>query len=174
MARLKRLYGELHLKVNETKSAVASAFGRKFLGYSLWAAPKREVKRRVSTQARETFKARVRQLTKRSAGRSMEQVIEKLRRYVLGWKAYYQLAQTPNVFRELDEWMRHRLRALQLKQWRHGRTIYRELLARGASNKLAAQIAKNGRRWWHNSALGLNKILTVAYFDQLGMPKLSS
>src|SRR6266542_522545 len=95
MALLKRLYGRLHLKINESKSAVTSAFGRKFLGYSLWVAPKGEVKRTVSKKARETFKQRIRQLTRRSCGRSMTEVAELLRRYMLGWKGYFSLAQTP-------------------------------------------------------------------------------
>ena len=173
MALLKRLYDKLHLTMNESKSAVASAFGRKFLGYSLWAARKGEVRRAVSAKARETFKQRIRQLTRRSGGRSMAEVIERLRRYVLGWKAYFGLAQTPGVWRELDGWMRHRLRAIQLKQWRRGSTIYRELLALGAPITVAKQVAANSRRWWHNSGMALNKVLTIAYFDRLGMPRLS-
>lgn len=173
MALLKRLYDKLHLKINESKSAVASAFGRKFLGYSLWAAPKGEVKRAVSKKALTTFKQRIRQLTRRSGGRSMPQVIEPLRRYMLGWKAYFGLAQTSGVWRKLDEWLRHRLRAIQLKHWRRGKTIYRELLALGASAKVARLVAANSRRWWHNSRMALNSVLTIAYFDRLGLPRLS-
>ncbi len=78
MALLKRLYDKLHLTINASKSAVASAFGRKFLGYSLWAAPKGEIKRKVSAKALATFKQRIRQLTRRSGGRSMTELIEPL------------------------------------------------------------------------------------------------
>ena len=173
MNQLKRLYAKLHLTINESKSAVASAFGRKFLGYSLWKAPKGEVKRAVSKKAITTFKQRVRGLTWRSGGRSMTEVIEHLRGYVLGWKAYFGQAQTPRIFRELDEWMRHRLRAIQLKQWRRGKTIYRELRALGATEKVAVLVARNGRRWWRNSGMRLNSVLTISYFDRLGMPRLS-
>lgn len=173
MVLLKRRYDKLHLKINESKSAVASAFGRKFLGYSLWLAGKGEVKRAVSWKARETFKQRIRQLTRRNCGRSMTELIEPLRRYVLGWKAYYGLAQTPRIWRELDEWMRHRLRAIQLKHWRHGATIYRELRALGATEKVALQVAGNSRRWWRNSRYALNSVLRIAYFDSLGVPRLS-
>jgi RNA-directed DNA polymerase len=129
MTALRKRYARLHLKVNDAKSAVARAFGRKFLGYCLWAAPGGEVKRAVAAKAKAAFKQRVRWLTKRNRGRSMERVVRELRGYVLGWKAYFHLAQTPRVMRELDEWLRHRLRALQLKQWRRGTTIYREPLA---------------------------------------------
>jgi RNA-directed DNA polymerase len=173
MSLLTRLYDKLHLKINESKSAVASAFGRKFLGYALWMARKGEVKRTVAHKARETFKQQIRWKTRRSGGRSMSDVIEKLRPYILGWKAYFGLAQTPKAWRELDEWMRHRLRAIQLKQWKRGTTIYPKLLALGASVKVARLVAANSRRWWRNSQLALNSVLTIAYFDALGMPRLS-
>ena len=95
MAYLRTLYGGLKLQVNEAKSAVASAFGRKFLGYALWVAKGKEVKCAVAKKALDNFKDRIRQLTRRSGGRSMAQVVEKLRPYLLGWKAYFGLAQTP-------------------------------------------------------------------------------
>ena len=137
MALLQRVYAKLGLKVNETKSAVANAYGRKRLGYSLWETRKGEVKRRVADIAMVRFKQRARQLTRRSSGRSMAQGVEKLRPYLLGWKAYFGLAQEPKVWRELDEWVRRRLRAIQLKHWKRGPTIYRELQALGASVKVA-------------------------------------
>jgi RNA-directed DNA polymerase len=65
------------------------------------------------------------------------------------------------------------MRAIQLKQWRRGTTIYRELRALGASEKVALLVAKNSRRWWRNSRMALNNMLTIAYFDRLGMPRLS-
>ena len=170
---MRKLYCRLHLKVNEAKSAVASAFGRKFLGYSLWVGPGGEVKRAVAVRAITTFKRRIRWLTRRRCGRNLSEVAEELRCYVPGWKAYFKLAQTPRVFRELDEWLRHRLRALQLKHWRRGTTVYRELRALGANSEQAAQVAGNARRWWRNSRLGLNRVLTIAYFDRLGVPRLS-
>ena len=109
MVLLGKLYAGLKLQINEAKSAVASAFGRKFLGYALWVAKGKEVKCAVAHKALQNFKARIRQLTRRSGGRSMSQVVNKLRPYLLGWKAYFGLAQTPKVWRELDEWLRHRL-----------------------------------------------------------------
>ncbi len=173
MAYLRKLYAKLQLQINEAKSAVASAFGRKFLGYALWVAKGNEVKCAVSQKALDNFKARIRQLTGRSGGRSMAQVVEKLRPYLLGWKAYFELAQTPRFWRELDEWMRHRLRAIQLKQWKRGSTIYRELMALGASQSAAERVADNSRCWWRNSRGTLNTVLTIAYFDRLGVPRLS-
>jgi len=173
MRALRKLYGKLRLKVNEAKSAVAPAFGRKFLGYCLWQTRKGEVKRAVAAQAVQAFKQRVRQATRRSGGRSIDQVVQLLRQYVPGWKTYFQLAQTPQVWRELDEWVRHRLRALQLKHWRRGTTMYGALRALGATPAQAQRIASNARRWWHNSRYELNRVLPIAYFDRLGVPRLS-
>ncbi|MDO8772954.1 MAG: group II intron reverse transcriptase/maturase [Burkholderiaceae bacterium] len=173
MAYLRKLYGGLKLQINEAKSAVASAFGRKFLGYALWVAKGKEVKCAVAHKALDNFKARIRQFTRRSGGRSMEQVVEKLRPYLLGWKAYFGLAQTPRVWRELDEWLRHRLRAIQLSHWRRPKTIYRELRALGGSVDVALQVAGNCHRWWRNSNGVIKTVLTLAYFDRLGLPRLS-
>jgi RNA-directed DNA polymerase len=121
MALLRRLYARLHLTVNETKSAVANVFAnRKFLGYSVWMGPQGSVKRKVASKALDTFKYQIRSLTRRSSGRSLQQVVDRLRPYILGWKAYFRLAQIPTVWRDLDQWVRHRLRAIKLKQWKRG------------------------------------------------------
>ncbi len=173
MAVLRKLYGKLHLAVNEAKSAVASVFGRKFLGYSLWMAKGGVVKRRVADKPIATFKQRVRQLTRRSGGRSMPEVVQRMRPYVLGWKAYFGLSQTPKVWREFDEWLRHRMRAIQLKHWKRGTTIFREPRALGAPQGVAQRVAANSRRWWRNSAKLLNSVLTIDYCDRLGVPRLS-
>jgi RNA-directed DNA polymerase len=169
---LRQLYARLHLKVNETKTAVAEATGRKFLGYDLWRSGDR-IKCAVARKAMETFKQRIRELTRRTGGRSLPEVAERLREYIPGWKAYFRLAQTPSAFHELDKWIRHRLRALQLKHWRRGTTMYRELRAMGASESDAQRVAANNRRWWRNSYRRLNRAMPIAYFDRLGVPRLS-
>lgn len=173
MEWLRKLYGELKLQINEAKSAVGSALGRKFLGYTLWVAKGREVKCKVADKALGDFKARIRQLTRRSGGCSMAQVVDRLRLYLLGWRAYFGMAQTPRVWRGLDEWLRHRLRAIQLKQWGRPSTIYRELKTLGAGDSVAKRVAVNSRRWWCNSDRLLKTVLTIAHFDRLGLPRLS-
>ena len=173
MRLLRRLYAKLHLTVNETKSAVASVFGRKFLGYSLWVVKGKVVQLTVAKKALLTFKQRVRELTWRSGGRSMVEVVKRLRVYLLGWKAYFALAPAIKVRRELDEWLRHRLRAIQLKHWRRGTTMFRELRALGASVEVAKQVAGNARRWWRNSDRLIKTTLTIAHFDRLGVPRIS-
>lgn len=173
MALLRRLYAKLHLVVNESKSAVGSAFGRKFLGYSLWGERGKVVKLKVADKPLAAFKQRIRELTRRSGGSSMPQIVEKLRTYMLGWKGYFNLAQTPGIWRGLDEWLRHRLRAIQLKRWKRGKTMHRELTQLGAAPSVARQVAANNRRWWRNSDRLLKTVLTIAYFDRLGVPRLS-
>jgi RNA-directed DNA polymerase len=173
MAYLRKLYTGLKLQINEAKSAVASAFGRKFLGYGLWVAKGKEVKCKVADRPLEDFKARIRQLTCRSGGRSMAQVVEKLRSYLLGWKAYFGMAQTPKIWRELDRWLRRRLRAIQLSHWKRPRAIHRELKGLGAPEDVAKQVAGNCHRWWHKSDGAIKRVLTIAYFDRLGLPRLS-
>lgn len=172
MALLLKLYGRLRLKVNEAKSAVASVFQRKFLGFSFWVAPGGKVKRRVAAKAMTTFKARVRKLTWRSCGRRLEQVVERLRSYVLGWKGYFRLAETPGVWSDLDKWIRHRMRAVQLKQWRRGWTAYRELVAMGARPNVAQTVAGNYGCWWRNSGMLLHAVLDLSWADRLGIPRL--
>jgi RNA-directed DNA polymerase len=170
---LRRLFAQLKLRINEAKSAVDLATNRKFLGYSFWIGPGRTVHFRVASKALVSMKERVRRITRRSGGRSVDQVVADLRGYLVGWKNYFSLAETPSVFADLDKWLRHRLRALHLKQWKRGRTVYRELRARGASERVAATVAANTRRWWKNAALYLHLVLTTGYFDALGVPRFA-
>ena len=174
MAALRRLFANLRLRVNEAKSAVARATQRQFLGFSFWVAKGRVVKRRIAAKAMSRMKDRVRQITTRSGGRSLARVCEELGTYLAGWKGYFRIAETPGVLRDTDQWIRHRLRALQLKHWKRGRTIYRELIARGMSPLAAARVAANGRRWWHNSAMAIHIAMPNALFDKLGVPRLAT
>jgi len=129
-------------------------------GYAFWAAPGGAIKRRVADKPMATFKHRIRQLTRRSGGRSMVEVVERLRLYLLGWKGYFRLAQTQKVWKELE-------------QWKRGRTIYRELIALGAIPEIAQLVAANSRRWWGNSGKALNAVLTLEWADKLRIPRLS-
>ena len=97
MQLLKRLYGRLRLRINETKSAVDRPWNRKFLGYSFWVAKGPVVKLKVAPKALEAMKARVWGITNRNAGRSMKSIFEEMRSYLAGWKEYFRLANTPKV-----------------------------------------------------------------------------
>jgi len=175
MRTLRRRYAKLRLRVNEAKSAVARPWGRKFLGYSFWVTKGGEVRRRVAPQALGAMKERVRLITSRNGGRSLTSVIGELRGYLLGWKEYFHRAETPSVFRDLDAWIHHRLRAIQLKQWRSGTTVYRELRARGTPRTVARAAAAHASRWWRTAAHGaLHRALPTSYYDALGVPRLAA
>ena len=174
LAELKKQYVKLKLKVNESKSAVGPATTRKFLGFSFWYGPGGQVKRRVAKKALDKLKREVKRKTRRNAGRSMQSVLEDLSRYLAGWKAYFGLAETPGIFDDVDKWIRHRLRVVQLKQWKRGRTAYRELRRLGVSEDLAAAIARGTRRWWWNGSKRLHHALPNSHFARLGLPSLRS
>ena len=172
---LRRLYTRLRLRINEAKSAVARPWDRKFLGYSFWVAKGQKVKCRVAPKALKAMKARVRELTNRNRGRSMKTIYVELRKYLTGWKAYFQLAETPGIFGSMDEWIRHRLRAAQLKQWKRGTTVYRKLRARGATERYARAAAAHARRWWRTAAHGaVHTALPMRFYDQVGIPRLAT
>jgi RNA-directed DNA polymerase len=174
MKAMRRIYGELRLRINEEKSGVAPARKRGFLGFSFWMAADGAIKRGVAGKALKAMKDRVREITKRTRGRSVRQVVADLRRYLLGWKEYFKLAETPRVFRGLDEWIRHRLRAIYLKQWKRGRTVFRKLRARGLSVTAAARVASGTRRWWRNSQMAIHIALPNRHFAELGLPQLGA
>ena len=113
-------------------------------------------------------------LTHRTRGRSIGQIVQDLRSYLVGWKLYFRLADTPRLFGDLDEWIRHRLRAIQLTQWRQSRTVYRELIARGIGRAAAATVARFTRCWWKNSAKAINLALPNRLFAELGLPPLGA
>jgi len=173
METLKRLYGQLRLRINEAKSAVARPQDRTFLGYSFGYAKGGVVKRRVASKALGAMKERVRRITTRNGGRSMPSVCAELRSYLTGWRNYFRLAETPYVFSPVDEWLRHRLRMMQLKQGKRGTTIYREMRRLEASVDAARQVAMNSRRWWKNSAKLLHTALPTSYYDRMGVPRLA-
>ena len=174
MEGLVGLYAGLKLRVNVAKSAVAPVWERSFLGYSFWVASGKIVKRRVSPKALSKMKERVRAITARNGGRSLAAVAAELRSYLVGWKAYFRLADTPGVFADVDSWLHRRLRMLMLKQWKRARTIYRELQRRGVSGKALGMAARFGRRWWHAAAhKALHIALPGKYFESLGVPRLA-
>lgn len=173
MKTLRRLYARLRLQINESKSAIARPWDRKFLGYSFWVDTDGTIRRRVADRALATMKDRVRSITIRH-GRSLTSIIADLRSYLAGWKQYFRLAEVPRMFRDLDGWIRHRLRAIQLKHWRRFGTILRKLRALGLSAHHAGEVATNAGRWWKHSAHALNRALPIRYFDSLGLPRLAT
>jgi len=163
--------GKLKLRVNQQKSAVARPWQRKFLGFSFTL--HREPQRRIAPQAIQRFKEKVRELTRRTRGVSVEKMAEQLGRYLQGWQGYFGYCQTPSVLRDLDYWTRRRLRAFLWKQWKRGTVRFRELTARGVDRELAAQTAGSAHGPWRLAeSPGLHIALPNAYFASLGIPSL--
>jgi RNA-directed DNA polymerase len=163
----------LKLKVNKAKSAVAKPSVRKFLGFSFTGG--REPRRRIAPQALARFKARVRELTRRTRGRSLAQIVKELSVYLRGWRGYFGFCQTPSVLRALDEWTRRRLRAIAWKQWKRGRTRFAKLRRRGVGRDLAAQTAGSPCGPWRiSNSPALNIALPIVYFGSLGLPSVAN
>jgi RNA-directed DNA polymerase len=162
----------LKLKVNETKSAVARPQERKFLGFSFTAGP--EVKRVIAPKALDRFQRRIREITRRAKGVSIQKTIEELASYMRGWRGYFGFCETPVVLEYLTRWVRLRLRAALWRQWKTPRRRRAALLALGVRPRLAKNTAGSGRGPWY---LAKSKALSVglsnAYFRSLGLPTLT-
>lgn len=164
----KFLAKRLKLKVNKTKSAVAKPSVRKFLGFSFTSG--KEPRRRIAPQAIARFKAKVRELTRRTRGASLPQIVKELSVYLIGWRGYFGFCQTPSVLRALDERTKRRLRAIAWKQWKRGRTRFAELRRCGVGRDLAAQTAGSPHGPWRLAASpALHIALSNVAFRSLGL-----
>jgi RNA-directed DNA polymerase len=161
----------LQLKVNAHKSAVARPGERKFLGFSFTGG--QQPRRRIAPKAIARFKGRVRELTRRTRGVSIESMVTQLSTYLRGWHGYFGFCQTPTVLGDLESWLRRRLRAVLWKQWKRGRRRFAELRKRGISAELAAKTASSAHGPWHlANSPALAMALPNAYFASLGLPPL--
>ena len=161
----------LKLKVNQAKSAVAQPRQRKFLGFSFTG--EREPRRRVAPKAIARFKERIREQTRRTRGISLRQMVKEIATYLRGWLGYFADCQTPSVLRDLETWLRRRLRSVVWKQWKRGRTRFRELRKRGVRADLAASTAGSSHGPWRlANSPALSVALPNAYFAELGLPPM--
>ena len=161
---------KLRLPVHPQKSAVAPPWERKFLGFSFTKAG--VPKRRIAPQSVDRFKERVRKLTRRTRGISIEKMVEELARYLRGWLGYFGRCETPSALRELGKWTRHRLRSVVWRQWKSGHRRFAELRDRGVGRDLAAQTAGSAHGPWRiGNSPALSIALPTKYFESLGLPK---
>jgi RNA-directed DNA polymerase len=170
LARVTRfLERRLKLTVNAVKSAVDRPWRRTFLGFTF--TRRRPIRRQVSVKALQALKQEVRQRTDRTRGVSAQRVVDDLRQYLDGWYAYFRAAEVQSTFKELDSWVRRRLRCYVWKQW--GRRRYRELRKRGVSQDLAWNTCKSAQGPWRLSrSPALAIALPGQHFDRLGVPHL--
>ena len=165
----KFIEGELKLKVNEEKSAVDRPWKRKFLGFTV--TYRGGIRCKVSPEAVKRFKYRVRQITRRTRGVCLRRMVRELGLFIRGWAGYFGIAEVKGVFKDLDKWIRRRLRSMLWKQWRSRR--YRELRKRGIDRQLAWNTVKSAHGPWrlsHSPAVEI--ALPVSFFDNLGLPQL--
>ena len=160
----------LKLKVNETKSAVARPEERKFLGFSI---SNDGSERRIAPKALDKFKARIRDMTCRTRGKSLPQVVDELKPYLIGWRSYFDFCQTPRVLTNLEAWTRRRLRMYLWRQWQNGHNRFKELRRRGVPKFLAAVAAGSPTGFWRMSGHpAVQMALRNHAFDALGLPRL--
>lgn len=164
------LSNKLKLTVNAQKSAVDRPWNRSFLGFTFTRGRKPK-RRKVSEKSLRQFKHRVRKITQRTRGRTIQHIAEDLRRYILGWKGYFGYAEAKSPLRNLDKWVRRKLRCYIYKQW--GRSGYRQMRSRGVDRWLAWNTAKSARGPWRLSGSpGIYRALPNKYFRMLGIPEL--
>jgi len=164
---------KLKLKVNREKSAVARPQERKFLGFSL--TRNRKPKRRIAPKAKVRFKQRVRELTWRTRGVSLEEMVRELASYLRGWRSYFGFCQTPWVLVHLDAWIRRRLRSVLWAQWKQVGRRRAELERRGVSREWAKKIAcSNLGPWRLSQEPSICQALPNTFFDALGLPRLAA
>lgn len=163
----------LKLKVNTEKSAVGRAHETTFLGFSFTCG--KSPKRRISRKAVKRFKDKIRKMTDRKKSISVARRIQDLSIYLRGWISYYGLCETRSVLRELDGWIRRRLRSIIWKQWKKAATRYKQLTRLGVSPILAARTASSGKGYWRiSSSPALNIVLSKKYFDTIGLLQLTN
>ena len=163
---------KLRLTVNASKSAVARPDDRKFLGFRLTTGA--EPQRLISPEAVLRFQARVRELTNRTRGLSIERMVGSLKPYLLGWRSYFGFSQDPLVLRNLDARIRRRLRMAIWRQWDTGPTRFANLRQRGVPHMRAAVAAGSPTGLWAMSRhVVVQQALPNTYFDSLGLPRVA-
>jgi len=166
------LKDRLRLKVNRDKSAVDRPWNRKFLGYTF--TTHFQPKLKVARQSVARLKSRLREFFRAGRGRRLGHVIEQLRPKLIGWVSYFRKSEVRITFEELDQWLRHKLRALLWRQWKRPKTRAREMMHRGLDPQRAWTSDNNGRgAWWNASASHMNQAIPIRALSQLGLPSLT-
>ena len=160
----------LKLKVNESKSGCSSVEERQFLGYRLLC----DGKLVVAKQSVERVKDKIRAITRRNRGVSLEKVILELNEKLRGWINYFRLTEWPSDLRELDTWVRRKLRCYRLKQRKRSWPIAKFLMGLGVPAQSAWSLAKSGKGWWHLSkSIPIHHAMDNAWFEQQGLISLT-
>jgi len=164
---------KLKLKVNMEKSATDRPWRRKILGFSFFYTKELEHKIRLAPNTLKRFKNKIRELTSKTRGISIGERLRELNNYLKGWIGYFQLAQTRAIFDVLDGWIRRRLRACLLKQWKRPRTKRVRLMLLGIPKEKATRISRSRKGCWRLSiAPQIHRALSVGYWHNQGLVSL--
>jgi len=163
---------KLSLKVNAQKSAVDRPWKRKFVGFSFYWRDG-QVRVRVARQALDRCREKLRQLTRRTRHGTLEEIIQNINEYTMGWIGYFRLADTPSVFADIDEWLRRRLRQLLWKRWKQGKTRWRRLVALGVPPDQAAGGAAGRSPWRMAASPVVSRALNNAYWQKQGLGNIA-
>jgi RNA-directed DNA polymerase len=161
---------KLRLRVNRDKSAAAYILERKFLGHRLLPGGKLG----IAPQSLERAEQKVRELTQRNRGVSLQQMVTELNSFLTGWVTYYRHAQCRSHLERLDEWTRHRLRCVQLKQRKRAKPISDFLISCGVPTHLAWILGLSGKGWWRMAASpSAQHAMSIDWFNRLGLVSLT-
>ena len=167
------LEGKLKLEVNRKKSSTGSPLRLKFLGFTLYRVGKK-TGIRPHNKSWERFKNKLRELTSRKQGRSIEEILLKLRRYTIGWLAYYSISDMRNRIQKLNEWLRRRIRQIFWKQWKKISAKFRNLQKLGIPKEKAWEWANSRLGYWRISRSWiLSTSLTNKYLESIGYDDIS-
>ena len=166
------LEGKLRLKVNQQKSAVAPVGERQFLGHRLGKGGRPGIGRKSLARAKD----RLREITRRNRGHvSLGRMIEEVNSFVIGWVTYFRDAECQSTLRELDGWLRRKLRCVKLKRCKGFRTIVGFLMTNGVVRDSAWRLASSGKGWWRLSdTQQAKRAMPVRWFDTLGLVNLAN
>ncbi|MCH7890909.1 MAG: group II intron reverse transcriptase/maturase [Gemmatimonadetes bacterium] len=162
---------KLKLRINQAKSRVAPAWEREFLGFSVTRGAAH--KRSIGKKAMRRFKERIREITRRNRGVSLAHVVSDLTQFIRGWIGYFGFCEAIYVLRDLDSWIRRRLRCFIWKQWKTFKRRRKGLMERGIAEAPASQTAARSRGCWSTSNVPpLRRAFPIAYFNALGLPRM--
>lgn len=162
----------LRLKVNEKKSAIGRPWTRDFLGYSF--TMDKKVKLKPSKSSLKRLKGKVKEKFRKGKGRNLGWfILDDLNPLLKGWIYYFGLSETRGFAKDLDSWLRRRLRKVRWQQWKRPWTRMQELMRRGLSEEQAVRSAFNQRGpWWNAGASHMNRAYPKQYFDKMGLINL--
>lgn len=161
---------KLKLKVNKDKSAVSHVKDRKFLGYG-FNIRKGEAQIKPHKKSVEKFKLKVKAAMRRGRGQNIKRFINEILNPILrGWHQYFKVSNVTRIFKDLDEWVRRRIRMIYWRQLKNNKTRFRKMITCGIKLERAKECAGNGRGpWWNSNRLHMSELLPTKIIKEMGL-----